>query len=310
MVRKFCISAFICFVCFVAKAQEQFIANDLRINKFVEGTLLTPKETENPPLAVFINDAGPVDRNGNQLMTKNDALKKLAEALAEENIASFRYDKRILKADKLELKEKNIRLDDFITDANTAISYFKKKNEFSKIIIIGHGQGSLIGMIAAKEQVDKFISIAGAGQALDQQLLAQIEEQAPGLAEDAKDAFKELQKKGRTKNYNPALQSIFRPETQAFMASWIAFDPAEEIQQLSIPILLLQGTEDLQVQTSEVEKLQKAKPEAEMLLIENMNHVFRIIEANDDITNQKSYNKAHLPISQELISSISSFIKK
>ncbi|WP_121667201.1 alpha/beta hydrolase [Mesonia aquimarina] len=309
--RTLCILLIVFGSVFSTNAQDNFIANDIRINKFVEGTLLEPKNSEIVPLVIFINDQGPTDRDGNQLMTKNDAIKKLAQALAKNNIASFRYDKRILKADKLELKEKDIRFEDFVTDAISAISHFQKANKFSDFILIGHGQGSLVALLAAQEKkVDQLISIAGAGQSLDQQLIEQIEKQAPGLTEDAKSAFKQLKEKGRTRNYNDALHSIFRPETQEFMASWIAHNPAEEIKKITIPVLIIQGSEDLQVQSSEAEILKKAKPEAEFILIKNMNHVFRIIEENDDITNQKSYNQAYLPISEKLVSSISSFIKK
>ena len=309
--RTLCILLIVFGSVFSTDAQDNFIANDIRINKFVEGTLLEPKNSEIVPLVIFINDQGPTDRDGNQLMTKNDAIKKLAQALAKNNIASFRYDKRILKADKLELKEKDIRFEDFVTDVISAISHFQKENKFSDFILIGHGQGSLVAFLAAQEEkVNGLISIAGAGQSLDQQLIEQIEKQAPGLTEDAKSAFKQLKEKGRTRNYNEALHSIFRPETQEFMASWIAYNPAEEIKKTNIPVLIIKGSEDLQVQSLEAEILKKAKPEAELILIENMNHVFRIIDENDDITNQKSYNQAYLPISEKLVSSISSFIKK
>ncbi|MDR6301160.1 alpha/beta hydrolase family protein [Mesonia maritima] len=290
-------------------AQENFIANDLRVNKFVEGTLLKPKNTENPPLVIFINESGPTNRDGNQLLTKNNSIKKLAEALAENNIASFRYDKRTLKISELNIKERELRFDQFIDDAKSVIDYFKKKNSFAEIIIAGHEQGSLIGMIAAKGNVDKFISIAGAANPIDEQLLAQIKLQAPGLYNDAEKAFSDLKKHGRTRNYNNALRSIFRPDAQAFMASWMNYNPSEEIKKLNIPILLIHGSEDLQVNPEAIKELEKASPSAKGNLIKNMNHVFRIIEENDDLTNQKTYNQPNLPIAEELVSAITSFIK-
>lgn len=203
-------------------AQNDFISNDIRINKFVEGTLLAPRTSAPVPLAIIINDYGAVDRNGNQVRNKNNALKKLAEALAEKGIASFRYDKRVLKAAKLKLKEKDFRFDNYVGDAVATIDYFLHNPKFSKNFIIGHGQGSLVGMLAAKNKADGFISVDGAGQPIDGQLVDQIARQAPGLKESAEKSFAELRKRGRTRNFNPGLESLFRKDIQPFMCSWMA----------------------------------------------------------------------------------------
>jgi alpha-beta hydrolase superfamily lysophospholipase len=291
------------------QAQENFIANDIRINKFVEGTLLAPRE-KNVPLAIIINGSGPTDRNGNQMMMKNDATKKLAKDLAEKGIATFRYDKRTLKMSQLNIKEKEMRFDDFIEDANAVIQHFKPLPNFSNIIIIGHSQGSLVGMVAAQNKADGFISIAGAGQSIDNVIVEQIGRQMPGLKENARTAFDELKQKGKTKKYSPALESIFRESVQPFILSWAMHAPQEEIKKLDIPVLLINGDNDLQTSPDEAKLLKEAIPNAELLIIENMNHVFRIIDKNDDIANQKSYNEPQQPISQELVESIANFILK
>src|SRR5437867_12479199 len=58
------------------------------------GTLTTPEKFTKIPVALIIAGSGPTDRDCNNPMMKNDAYKKLAHALAENNIASVRYDKR------------------------------------------------------------------------------------------------------------------------------------------------------------------------------------------------------------------------
>jgi fermentation-respiration switch protein FrsA (DUF1100 family) len=75
-----------------------------------------------------------------------------------------------------------------------------------------------------------------------------------------------------------------------------------------MPVLIINGDNDLQVNTNEAEKLKAAKPEAELVIIENMNHIYRIIDKNDDIANQKSYNEPQRPISNEMVEQISNFI--
>ena len=292
---------------FSIQAQDNFIANDLRINQYVEGTLLAPRQ-ETVPLAIIINGSGPIDRNGNEMMTKNNAAKKLAEALAKKGIATFRYDKRTLKAQQLNIDEKDMRFDDFIDDAKAVIKRFSKLPNYSSLYIIGHSQGSLVGMIAAQEKADGFISIAGAGQTIDSLIVEQIGRQMPGLEESARTAFNELRANGKVKDYNQGLASLFKKSIQPFMFSWMKYDPQQEIKKLEMPVLIINGDNDLQVNTNEAKKLKAAKPEAELVIIENMNHIYRIIDKNDDIANQKSYNEPQRPISNEMVEQISNFI--
>ena len=292
---------------FSIQAQDNFIANDLRINQYVEGTLLAPRQ-ETVPLAIIINGSGPIDRNGNEMMTKNNSAKKLAEALAKKGIATFRYDKRTLKAQQLNIDEKDMRFDDFIDDAKAVIKRFSELPNYSSLYIIGHSQGSLVGMIAAQEKADGFISIAGAGQTIDSLIVEQIGRQMPGLEESARTAFNELRANGKVKDYNQGLASLFKRSIQPFMFSWMKYDPQQEIKKLEMPVLIINGDNDLQVNTNEAEKLKAAKPEAELVIIENMNHIYRIIDKNDDIANQKSYNEPLRPISNEMVEQISNFI--
>jgi len=283
---------------------------ELKVSYFVEGTILVPETEEKTPLAIIIGGSGPIDRNGNQPMMKHNSAKLLAEALYEKGIAVFRYDKRIVKQMKeRNLNESEIRFDDFIQDAMDVLDYFQRANAFSKIYVLGHSQGSLVGMIAAKNKADGFISLAGAGQPIDAVILDQLEKQVPGLLENARTAFEEIKANGSTTNYSPGLASIFRPQIQPFMNSWMKYNPQNEISKLNIPVLIVNGDNDLQVKVSEAEMLAKANPSASLTIIPTMNHIFRNIEG-DDIDNSKSYNDPSLPISEALVSAIFEFINQ
>lgn len=283
-------------------------SNEIKINKFVTGTLLTPETETNLPLVILIQGSGPTDRNGNQSFMKNDSFKKLARELAAHGIATFRYDKRILAMGRLGITEQQIRFDDFVTDASSVLDYFENKEQFDKTIVLGHSQGSLVGMLSAKDRADAFISISGAGQPIDSVIVNQIGKQMPGLEISARSAFQEMRKSGSTSSFNPSLASIFKPQLQPFMLSWMEHDPAEVIKELDIPVLIIDGSEDLQVSMDEAKKLLHAKPDAEYVSIEGMNHIFRNIEG-DDLENQKSYNEANRPLHPELVPTLVNFIK-
>ncbi len=294
---------------FFGYSQEQpFTSSEVSITKIIDGTLVTPTSKTNT-LAIIIAGSGPTDRDGNQNFMKTNNLKKLAENLSKNGIATFRYDKRTVKQIRKGNIDPNIKFDDFINDAIAVVGYFKKQNSYDKIYIIGHSQGSLIGMMAAKQDVDGFISISGAGQPIDDVIIEQVQKTAPMFTEDAKRVFGVLKKGKTTSDYPAALASVFDISIQPFMANWMQYNPQEEIKALEIPTLIINGTKDLQVSIAEANLLNDAAKNSELKIIEKMNHVLFIIEG-DEQENAKSYNDHAGKVSEELIKSIVNFIKK
>lgn len=289
--------------------EKEFNSAIVKVNKYIEGSLVTPYSDQEVSLLIFVMDAGAINRDGNDRMSKNDTFKKLSYELAKKGIASYSYDKRLFKMDGLGIREHEISIDHFIEDAKSVISYFKKNKNYTKIIILGHGQGSLIGMLAAKNNADGFISIAGNGQSIDQVIVEQISKQAPGLDKSASIAFKQLRENGRATGYEPALESIFRYDLQPFMKSWVKYDPSQEISKLEMPILILHGDKDIQVEVAQAEKLKESAPQAELMIINNMNHILREIKGGR-LENQKSYNESWRKIMPEVLSSIANFVNQ
>ena len=287
---------------------DNFNSQNLRITPLVSGTLMIP-DVERPPLVILIAGSGPTDRDGNQQMMKNNSLRYLAEDLYKQGVASFRYDKRIVQQMKDgSIDERQIRFQDFIDDAATVIERFKTDDNFSRIVVIGHSQGSLVGMVAAQGRADGFVSIAGAGQEIDDVIVDQLSKQAPGLVDNARQSFDDLRVNGVAQNFSPGLASIFRSDIQPFILTWMQYDPKIEIGKLDMPVLIINGEKDLQVQVSEAQILKDARPDAQMIIIPKMNHIFKEIEGSD-MDNAKSYNDYKLPVMPELVDAISGFVK-
>lgn len=286
---------------------QNFSATELSINRHVDGTLLTPDGIEQPPLVIFIAGSGPTDRNGNQALMKNDMLKKLAESLSERGIATFRYDKRVVKQLRTRNLDKNIRFDDFVTDAKSVINHFK--STYSNLIVAGHSQGSLVGLLALDAGANGFISLAGAANSIDQIILEQISKSAPFFTADTKRVLDLLKSGQTTTDFPPALSSIFNLDLQPFMSNWMQYNPKDLIKKLEIPVLIINGTKDLQVAITEAQQLKEAKEEAQLEIIENMNHL--LFEINgDDLVNSKSYNDNSYVVMPQVIEIITAFITK
>lgn len=289
---------------------EIFKKEEININTLLKGSLYTPiKSSKKETLVIVIAGSGPTDRDGNQKNVVNNSLKYLCEGLAQNDIAAFSYDKRMFAQMAMgTLNEATLSFDDFINDAKAVFTYFKNQKKYNKIIIAGHSEGSLIGMIAANNTADGFISIAGPGRTIDAVVVEQIEKQAPFLKEEVQKDF-EILKSGKTFELkNEMLASIFRPSVQPYMISWLKYNPQDEIKKLKIPTLLINGTKDLQVSVGEVELLKQSNPTAELVIIDTMNHIFKEIKG-DTAENMKSYNEPNVPISVQLVNTITRFIK-
>jgi len=310
MKKSICLVLMIISSLFALAQDTTFTETERSIDEFTDGTLTLPVNENDKYLIIFIQGSGPTDRNGNQPMLQNDGIKKIARELAANGIASFRYDKRIFKAQKLQLSEKDMIFEDFVEDAKNVVKHFRKEEKFSNIIIAGHSEGSLIGMLVAQENADAFISLAGVADPIDEIITEQVTNMAPELGVSARTAFDEMAENGRTSNYSPMLEAVFRPSVQPFMASWMKYDPSEEISKLKIPVLVVNGTSDIQVSEEQAQKLAEANENSELAILDQMNHIFRKIETKDRLVNSKSYNEPNLPLHPELVSILTEFVKE
>ena len=287
-----------------------FTKENISVNSLLNGSLYTPsQQSKKLSLVILIAGSGPTDRNGNQMGLANNSLKLLAEALADNGIAVYSYDKRIFaQMASGKLDEASLSFDNFIDDAKAVIQYFKNQKKYHNITVAGHSEGALIGMVAANGNADAYISIAGAGRPIDEVLLEQIGKQAPFLKEEVQKNLETLKSGSTFELKNQMLASLFRASVQPYMISWIKYNPQTEIKKLQIPTLLINGDKDIQVSVQDAQLLQQAKLNAQLHIIQNMNHVFKEIKG-DDAENKAAYTNPDLPISIELSSIITTFIR-
>jgi pimeloyl-ACP methyl ester carboxylesterase len=277
------------------------------------GTLEVPKGAHTVPVALIISGSGPTDRDGNNtLVGKNNCLKMLAEGLAVKGVASIRYDKRGVAASAAAgPKEADLRFDTYIEDAERWGKLLLQDRRFSQLIIVGHSEGALIGAVACRRLgAQGFISIAGAGYPAYEVLEIQLKKNLPpGLLSES-NRILDLLKAGTTTDKVPSyLVTLFRPSVQPYLISWFRYDPVLEVSRLRVPTLIAQGTTDIQLSTSDAERLAKCNKLARLLLIERMNHVLKSVPIDPELQ-MKSHSDPGLPISQELVDNIAAFIKE
>lgn len=278
------------------------------------GSLVLPKSDKPVPVVLIIAGSGPTDRNGNNTQGgRNDSLKKLAWHLAQNNIASVRFDKRgIAESRPAAPDERTLNLDQYVTDAVAWGNKLKADPRFADVFILGHSEGALIASLAAPGMdAAGVISIAGTARPVGQVLREQLQRNnmPPALLQRSFELIHALES-GRTDDNVPeALHVIFRPSVQPYLISLLRYDPAKAFAALKMPALIIQGTHDIQVDVNDARLLKAAKPDADLALIDGMNHVMRIVPM--DIKRQvQSYNDPNQRLSSELGDKIVRFVTK
>jgi pimeloyl-ACP methyl ester carboxylesterase len=278
----------------------------------IYGTLTTPKDASGKiPVVLIIAGSGPTDRDGNSNQGLNtNTYKLLANALGKAGIASVRYDKRMVGQSAGTQKESDLRFDDYIDDAIGFIEMLAADDRFSKVVVAGHSEGSLVGMIACEEEPAKgFISLAGAGQPAEKILDEQMKAQ-PQYIQDSYHKVMDSLKRGKLQNnVDPQIYSILRPSVQNYIMSWCRRNPQVEIKKLKIPVLIIQGTTDQQVSLVNATKLKDAKSSATLDIIRGMNHILKDAPADRD-QNLATYKDPNLPLDTQLVTDIIDFVKK
>lgn len=113
------------------------------------------------PVPVVLLVAG--DADADPASAGNNSLRKLAQALAAQGIASVRYSAR--GGATPAARDAAAPIDRNADDAAAWITLLKRDSRFNKVVVVGYGDGMLPGLLAAnKVGANGFVSLAGAGQ--------------------------------------------------------------------------------------------------------------------------------------------------
>lgn len=296
------------FTAYIMHSQEEAITLKTASGN-LQGTLLLP-EVEKPPVVLIIAGSGPTDRNGNNPSLKPNYLKMLAEGLHKNNIASLRFDKRGIAESASAFKggEIELRFETYINDVEQWTSVLKNDSRFSSVIILGHSEGSLIGMIASQQtSPEKYISIAGPGITMQETLKRQLADQPAYILSMSLPIIEELEKGNIVDSVPPLINALFRPSIQPYLISCFKYDPAVEISKVKCPVLIIQGTTDIQIQVDDADKLASANSNSQLVVIEGMNHILKQAPKNR-LLNIQTYGNPKLQLKEGLIDAVVSFI--
>lgn len=278
------------------------------------GTHLVP-EGEGPfPTVLIVAGSGPTDRDGNSelIVESNDSLWHLARRLYEAGIASVRYDKMGVGESIVEDESVLVEgtFDDYVDHAVAWLEYLESEHITGALGVVGHSEGSLIGLLAAKAfPIDFAISVAGNGDPIDRQMVKQVgrldSEAAPilekRLGEIANSMYRETD--------NLLVDSLVPLGRELYLQTWMAYDPSEVLRSLDMPVLVVWGDHDERlVGEDDLFRQDNVPDSVKFVEIKNMGHLLRWAETDEDLA--QSYRNRNLPLHEQFMDTVLAFIKE
>ncbi|WP_081086076.1 alpha/beta hydrolase [Bacillus mycoides] len=220
--------------------------------KKLNGLLTLPKGVEKPPVAILLQGSGPNNMDSIIGTGLNRPFADIAHGLAENGIASIRYDKRsyAYPNDVSDVET------EYLYDAKEAVRLAKEDNrvDSNRIYLIGHSQGGLLGPKIAQDnpEIKGFVSMAGTLRRLEDIVLTQttLRLEQENLSNERKKEELDNTKAGvdKIKKLNSSDKTeVILGYPASYWNSLNKIDGASIVKNLSIPMFIIQGTTDFHV---------------------------------------------------------------
>ncbi len=146
--------------------------------------------------------------------------------------------------------------------------------------------------------------------------MAFLRESGPDL-EQAFDAIETLERGERVDpdTLHLGLRALFNTPAQSYLAEMIRFDPAATLHELgesddALPVLIVHDGRDIQIADADARPLADVRPDAQLVVIADMNHVLKRVAYDNRDANVATYSNPHLPIMPDVVDAMAEFVTK
>ena len=294
--------------------EENVKFDNIKAGISLSGTFTRPSKKGKYPVVVLISGSGRTDRNGSSATHRPFLV--LSDYLTRNNIAVLRYDDRGFGESTGDFSKATTA--DFAQDVLSAVQYLKSRNDINtnQIGLVGHSEGGIIAPLAANQTSDIsfMVSMAGTGISGSEISVMQSKSLRPFPVPDELDFEKNvrksikiaasnkeiLQKRKELLTHNntyltPILKSLgateenisafITKETDGVLKPWntyfFNYNPADEYEKLTIPVLSLNGSKDVQVNATVNQNairnalIKGNNKNYKIVELENLNHLFQ-----------------------------------
>jgi len=277
-----------------------FKSDDLMMKCVVVLPTKLKKET---PIFIFVHGSGPNDRD--EFVGPNKIFKDLAYGLATKGIPSLRYDKRSYLYKSLELN--NDINKEVLNDVKSAIKWVKSQDAVKDrpIYIIGHSLGAYLAPQIANtnSEINGLIMMAGNCRPLEDLIVEQYlylfhlnESNAVELRNEIADLEIKMKYLKDSLNESSSSEKLPLNLPASYWMSLKKYNHKKAIQNLSVPVFVMQGERDYQVTMTDYElwsEVMQGKSNYYSKRYPKLNHLFL---ENEGASNPSEYMiQSHVP---------------
>lgn len=259
----------------------------------LHGTLTLPKNyNKDTPVLVMVTGSG--QQNRDEELMGHRPFAVIADALANNGIATMRFDDRGWEDKNFPWQDYTIA--DHKTDAEACVSLMRER--FSRVGVIGHSEGGTIAMMMGSEgKVDFCISLAGMFVSGKQTIIEQNRDilRNGGLPQSTVDSYCDNLEKAcndiiankniendECLNVPEVLRQNFKASLKQlstrYMRDFLSVDIQKILSNIKCPVLALNGKSDTQVNCySNLDTLEKGLTSCkhEIIAFDGLNHLFQ-----------------------------------
>ena len=274
----------------LASQPAQIVSEDVSFvagGRTIPGTLVRPASGTGPGL-LLLAGSGPTDRDWNSplLPGKNGSAKLLAEALAARGVTVLRFDKAFSGRNP-GLPIADLTLDTYRDEAAAALDFLRARAEVdpARVFVAGHSEGGIHATRLARSAGDRIrglILVSAPGRSMHEVLEVQLErnflaglkltpEQIEAEMVPIRTALRSFvagqDVDPKSASSRPEivqiLSALMAPMVARIGRALVSFEPAQAAAEIAVPVLVLQGEKDVQVDPAEnAERLVAARRSA------------------------------------------------
>lgn len=287
---------------------DEFKETAIKVGEYaLDGILTQPKTpAKNMPIVLLIQGSGVSDYN--EMIGPNKPFEDLAYGLAQQGIASLRYNKRFYQVHESASANYDMH-EEYFDDIAAAIALIKDEG-YENIYFLGHSQGGSIAhyVAANNEDIDGLILMAGTPRLLIDCMIDQVQAQLEAMG--SSDIDKAMEPYYQAKEEILAIEDKNSEGMILNLPKSYWYDVKTTLPEnyiSDIDTLVLQGSADFQVYPDKDYVLwqELLSDNAEFILYDGLNHLFMPSVNNDASDYQIASHVDH-----QVIEDIASWILK
>lgn len=271
------------------------------------GTLTLPKGSGPFPAVLLIAGSGPLDRD--ESLFGHKPFLVLADHLTRQGIAVLRVDKRGVGKSTGDFNSATTA--DLASDVEAGLVFLRSRGDIDarKIGLVGHSEGGLIApLVASRDPTVAFavllaapgvpgleIAVAQAVEPVKREgwseqrytQFAALMRKAFAAAADAPSEGEAIKRATAIMQAGTDITGLSDDQLNRMIANWrsiwfryfLAFDPGPALRQVKIPVLVMNGSLDLQVRSEDniaaIRKALASNADAEIHALPGLNHLFQ-----------------------------------